>query len=45
MAIFIESFLNVNDSEAFSYTHVTYIKKNAVFTKVDFLMFQKIRPK
>ena len=45
MAMFLESCLNVNDAKAFSYKQVTYTKKNAVFTKIDFLMFRIIRPK
>ena len=45
MTKFVESCLNVNDSEAFSYNHFTYTKKRALFTKIDFLMFRKTRPK
>ena len=36
---------HTTDSEAFSYKHVTYTKKRALFKKIDFLTFPKIRPK
>ena len=43
MAMFLESCLNVNDSEAFSYKRVTYIKKYS--RKLISLCSKKIGPK
>ena len=43
--MFLESFLNFNDSEAVSYKHVTYIKKGVLFIKINLLMSQKVGPK
>ena len=45
MTMFVENYLNVNDSEAFSYSHFAYTKKRALFTKTDLPMFRKTRPK
>ena len=45
MAMFLESRFTLNNSEAFSYKHVTYIKERALFTKINFFMWQKIRLK
>ena len=45
MAMFLQSRLNFNDSEAFSYKHVTCITKRALFTKKGLLLFLKIRLK
>ena len=42
MVIFSGSRLNYSNFEAVSYKHVTYIKKRALFTKINLLMFQKI---
>ena len=44
MAMFLESHLDFNDFDAFTYKHVSYVKKNALFTKIDFIMFRKLRP-
>ena len=44
MAMFVESFLNINDSKAFSYKHVPY-KNRALFAKINFLTFREFRPK
>ena len=45
MVIFLESFINLNGSEAASYKHVNYIKKGVLFTKINFLLSQRSRPK
>ena len=45
MAMFLEICLIFNDSEAVSYKYVTYLKKYALFTKINFFMLRKIRPK
>ena len=45
MAMFLESSFSFNDSEAVPKHDVTYIKKRALFTKINFLMFRKIRLK
>ena len=42
MVMFLENRFTFNDSEAFSYKNVTYITKRALFTKINFLMLQKI---
>ena len=44
MAMFLESHLDFNDFDAFTYKHVSYVKKDALFTKIDFIMFRKLRP-
>lgn len=45
IAMSLESFLNLKDSEAGSYKHVTFRKNCALFAKINFLMSQKIRRK
>ena len=45
MVIFLESFINLKGSEAASYKHVNYIKKGVLFTKINFLLSQRSRPK
>ena len=45
IAMSLESFLNLEDSEAASYKHVTFRKNRALFAKINFLMSRKIRRK
>ena len=45
IAMFLESHLSFNDSEAVSYKHVTYIKKTCIIHEKNFPMFRKIRLK